>query len=785
MSNYSRVNVKFGADISEFSTAMQNAVRDMTKAANSLTSVGMSLTKSLTLPIVALGGASLYAFGEIDKLKRGLVSVMGSAGAASKEFNDLVEIAKLPGLGLEEVTRGDVNLQAIGLTAAESKKAISELGNAIATVGGGRENFDLAVRGFGQLSNASKPLQQDLYQIANQVPQINKILIETFGTNRAEDLAKLGISGKQLADILISKLGELPRATGGISNAFENMRDSVKIALANLGESIDKNLNITDKINGIGEAISKLTGWFADLNPVAQTLIIAVAGIVAALGPLLLVIGSIVSIMPTIVAGWAALSTAFAALAGPVSVAIIGITALSVLVYKLLNPYSLAAEAQNEFTQTLKTATSGIQDNRAELSALVAKLKDTNLKQDERNTLIGKFNSLSGQNLQNISDETLFQKKLAEAYEDTVTAMNKKKYAAIEDARIQKENQLTELQTQIAAQKAKADAAKIRLPLNLGYVTSTPISDVLYGSEQDRLIELENQAEITRQTIQNLNRELYKVSTTGNFAPEVVTPKKPAQTKEEIEAAKQAAKTKADAINAQLLKSYTENEAIQNDIALRLSQNDSIQRALQTNSEQTNIVAENGFNNMIITTSNGWNGINEAQDKGASVWMQKWAKLTADARVKFEQFNQQISDMLKNELANILTEAFAQIGQNLATGQDPFKDVGKNMLNSVGQFLQKMGGAFITFGITYGIAQDAAISGNYAAIIGAGAAMVAAGAAISSIQKKGIEKGSAGSSYGGSSYGGASGGEDLTLTATLHGDDLYLSGQRSGLTRRR
>jgi hypothetical protein len=100
MSRYAAVNVRFGADISQFSTAMQNAARQMQRAGQQLQDVGKSMTMNLTAPILALGAASLYAFGEIDALKRGLISFTGSAELAEVEFSKLREVAKLPGIGL-------------------------------------------------------------------------------------------------------------------------------------------------------------------------------------------------------------------------------------------------------------------------------------------------------------------------------------------------------------------------------------------------------------------------------------------------------------------------------------------------------------------------------------------------------------------------------------------------------------------------------------------------------------------------------------------------------------
>jgi tape measure domain-containing protein len=363
MSKYAAVNVKFGADISQFSTAMQNAAREMKKAGDQLQNVGKSMTMNLTAPIVALGAAALYSFGQIDALKRGLISFSGSAQLAEEEFNKLREVAKLPGIGLEEAVRGSINLQAIGMNADKARTAMMAFGNAIATIGGGKENFDLAIRGFGQLMNASKPLQQDLYQIANQLPQVNKLMIEAFGTNRAEDLAKLGISGKQLADFLVVELGKLPQVSGGIKNAFENMSDSVKISLASFGEAIEKNFNISGKINALSDWVSRLAEGFGKLQPWVQKTILTVIGLVAAAGPLLLIIGGIVQIMPTLIAGFAAVKGAIAAMTlvsapllieiGLMLAAIAALAAAGIYMYanwnviktKLVNVFSSMADA--------------------------------------------------------------------------------------------------------------------------------------------------------------------------------------------------------------------------------------------------------------------------------------------------------------------------------------------------------------------------------------------------------------------------------------------------------
>lgn len=674
MSKYAAVNVKFGADISEFSTAMQNAARQMKKAGEQLQAVGMSMTRNLTAPIVALGAAALYSYGQIDQLKRGLTTFMGTTQAAEAEFQKLREVAKLPGIGLEEAVRGSNNLQAVGLSADDARIAMMAFGKAIATIGGGREMFDLAIRGFSQLTNAAKPLQQDLYQIANQLPQVNKLMKDAFGTNRAEDLAAMGITGKQLADFLVKELGKLPPVTGGIKNSFENMSDSVKIALASFGEAIDRNFDISGKLTAFANWIGNVASGFQNLQPWIQKTILVVVGLVAAMGPLLLIVGGFVQIMPTLIAGFAAIRSAMLAItlvSAPLILEIgLIVAAVAAIVTVGVWAYQNWQVLKTHFVNLFKSLATGV------MNAVIY---------------------------------------MSKGLENFLEFFGVKGFTGV-----------------TAALEAMRD--------------SIPDKEVA-----GKLMSIE---EAFSKTWSSIKKNIYQNKpTAADILPEVKT----------------SSGTKATGGNS-ISKELAEQQANE----LR-EQNESINRVLRDGYEETATVVQTG-----------WLNIHQKQSEGGSFWMQQWAKLTADARQKFEQFNAQISSMLKDQLANVISDAFAQIGENLATGADPFKNVGKNMLDSVGQFLQKMGQAFITFGITYAIAEDSIISGNPYAAIAAGAAMVAAGAAISATRKKGI-KGAAGdySSDSGGYGGRTSSGEDLTLYTRLDGRDLVLSGQRTQAVSRR
>ena len=62
-------NIILGADISQFSTAMQNMSRQMAKVGKEMQAMGRTLTTNLTVPLGLLGAAALKSFMDIDALK--------------------------------------------------------------------------------------------------------------------------------------------------------------------------------------------------------------------------------------------------------------------------------------------------------------------------------------------------------------------------------------------------------------------------------------------------------------------------------------------------------------------------------------------------------------------------------------------------------------------------------------------------------------------------------------------------------------------------------------------
>lgn len=334
------VKIRVGADTKTLSSDLNRAERELSRSASKLKSIGSGLTQAITLPIVGLGALSLKAAGEIEALQKGLTSVMGSAVLASKEFDKLREVAKLPGLGLEEAVRGSVNLQAAGFSAEDARRSLLAFGNALATVGKGKNELNLVILALTQLQNKTGGFGQDLRQLTEQLPQLRGALTSAFGTADSEKIQELGVTGQQVVQALVLEFEKLPKVSGGLKNAFENASDAIKLALFKVGESINKAFDIEGVINKVSNKITELVDRFAKLSPTTQKIILSVAGIAAAIGPALFVIGTMQSGLASVV-GIFAKMTGAGILAGskivlalnPVTLSLIGIaTAIGLVI---------------------------------------------------------------------------------------------------------------------------------------------------------------------------------------------------------------------------------------------------------------------------------------------------------------------------------------------------------------------------------------------------------------------------------------------------------------------
>lgn len=317
-------------------------------------SAGAGLTTYVTVPLLAGGATAVKTFADFEKLQLGLetiskqdLALKGITGleAAAKaatlakdRFAELAEVAKAPGIGLEQAVKGDIRLRSVGLSADLAKRSLVEFANAIAKSGGDATQLDQLTVQLGQLGASAKLTAADLKPILNAAPSVAVQLQKLYGTVSASEiqkqLAAQGQSTKDFINTLVTELAKSERATGGLGNSFDNLGNAVQASLAIVGASLAKSLNLQAVVDKIANGIESLGNSFASLSPTTQKVILGFAGVAAAAGPILVAVGAIVAAIPAVTAGFSALGVTSLAALTPLLPIAAAVAAAAVLIYE-------------------------------------------------------------------------------------------------------------------------------------------------------------------------------------------------------------------------------------------------------------------------------------------------------------------------------------------------------------------------------------------------------------------------------------------------------------------
>lgn len=238
----SNLIVRIGASTDDFDKQVDRALNKTKRLATTAVEAGTALAMGFSAPLIAAGAGALAAAASMESLEKGLTATMKSSAAAAAELERLKEVSKLPGLGLQEAVQGSIRLQTLGSTAAESRRIMAELGNALAIVGGGKLEFGEVIRQLSQMAAVGKVTKENLDPIVERIPQVAAIIKEKFGAaalgDPAKTFEKMGMSAQQFITVIVDELAKGDRAGKTFSNSLENLRESAFETAAEFGKSL-------------------------------------------------------------------------------------------------------------------------------------------------------------------------------------------------------------------------------------------------------------------------------------------------------------------------------------------------------------------------------------------------------------------------------------------------------------------------------------------------------------------------------------------------------------------
>ena len=301
---------------------------------------------SLTEAGQKMQGLSMAAAGVVAAL----AGISYKAGTNADDLNTLSKVysintgdlqkyavaADLVDVSVEDIAKSHVKLEKSMYSANTGSKSMQEafdkLGVSITDSNGELKSGDAVwqetIQKLGQMENETERDAIAMQLMGKSAANLNPLI------------ADQGETYKNLTDTLKQyDLDFVDQETLDKANEFNDSLDTMKaigsVAISTVGSQLAAYL---------APALEKVVGWFgkvaewlSKLSPEVLTVIGVVAGVVAAIAPVLLILGKVAFAISSIMSLMSTLNLSFAALAGPVGIAIAVIAALiaiGVLLYK-------------------------------------------------------------------------------------------------------------------------------------------------------------------------------------------------------------------------------------------------------------------------------------------------------------------------------------------------------------------------------------------------------------------------------------------------------------------
>lgn len=261
----------------------------MKRFGNSMQKTGKSLSRNLTLPILAFGAASVKAFDKQQKalaqVEAGLKSTGNAAGFTSDQLQKMASDLQGKTIFGDEVILKDATAQLLTFTNISGEQFARTQEAAL----------DLATRLDGDLKSASIQLGKALNDPVANLSALSRSGIQ-FSEEQKATIKSLAETNR-LADAQTLILDELNKQYGGSAEAAAQAGiggiQQLQNSLGDLAEEFGK--IISDNIGPFVEKIKGLVGFLRGLTDEQKKTIVQVAGFAAALGPAIFLVGKIVT----------------------------------------------------------------------------------------------------------------------------------------------------------------------------------------------------------------------------------------------------------------------------------------------------------------------------------------------------------------------------------------------------------------------------------------------------------------------------------------------------------
>lgn len=293
-------STKKSFDLGDTVAKARSALKD---AGSQLTSTGKALTTSLTVPIMGATAGLTALVTTTAQVGDELDEMAARTGFSVEALSEYKYAAGLAGVELDGLETAVKKMQNTITDAANGTKtainALDQLGLSIQSLAGmsPEQQFDRIASAVAGIEDPTRraALAQDVFgksgtDLLPMLAEGSQGLTDLRQEARDLGIAWTGESAKAAAQFS----DDLARVKSGVAGAFQGLAvDLIPIVEEKLVPAIEK--HVIPTVRAFAEKIGELVDWFSNLDPKWQAVILAAVGFAAAIGPLLVVLGSLIT----------------------------------------------------------------------------------------------------------------------------------------------------------------------------------------------------------------------------------------------------------------------------------------------------------------------------------------------------------------------------------------------------------------------------------------------------------------------------------------------------------
>lgn len=446
--------IKIGADSYEFQQKAQQVERNLGSLEKRLTSLGKSLSVKLTAPLAAFGVVALKnADTQQQAEQRLLTALKGRTDIQQRLIAQAAELQSRSVLGDEVVIGQQAYLASLGMTEEQIGRVIEASAQLSAATG---MTLDSAVK------NLAKTFGGLTGELGESIPKLKELTVEQLKNGEAVDFILENYKGfaESAAQTALGPLRQL-------DNTWGDFLEQIGAAMMPFATKVTR-------------ALTVVVQMLQSLSPAMKQVLVVVAGLAAAIGPLSLGIGAVIKVLPMLSAG-------LTALLAPVGLVVAAIVALgAAFAYARIEKQKMIDEmAESDSLEELERK---LRDNLARQKAVID--------ETTRTRLVPNFGGLvAGFTIQKVPDESQLA-PLRREYELLAAAIEKKREAEKKAADAQAEmDRITE--------QARQQTEELMSSMNAA-ADNTDQTTGIIGRLQKQIEELEKRKLLPESTLEDI-----------------------------------------------------------------------------------------------------------------------------------------------------------------------------------------------------------------------------------------------------------------------------------------